>query len=121
MASTARREYVAHLSRVYHHLDWYLKESFERVSSTELSMSDILVDLQDCSGVKIRKETVFKYNAKQFSSYQTAPLEWIGSETFQLNENYYRLLGEKVFAPRIGIRGPPKKRIRDEKKLNEQL
>jgi hypothetical protein len=120
MSKTSRGWYWSHLSRIYTHLDWYLKESFETASSVELAMSDILADLQTCSGVKIRRETVLRYNANQFSRYQTAPIEWIGADTFRLNQNYYRLLDEKVFAPRIGIRGPPKKYTQGEKELDNQ-
>lgn len=109
MPRTLRGKYISHLSRVYNHLDYYLQEAFKNRAVDELPMSDIRVELKNSSNIKIRKDTILKYNARQFSRYQTAPLEWAGDDIFSLNESYYRLLREKVFAPRIGKRGPPRK------------
>ena len=81
-------------------------------------MPKILSELRDPSGVKIREETVLRYNSRQFIRYQTAPLEWAGDNIYRLNPNYYDLLSEKVFAPRIGKRGPPQKYTQYEDKLD---
>lgn len=121
MAKTSRAEYVSHLSRVYNHLDWYLEQIFKNRTTTKLPLPRIRADLRDSTHVKIRAETICRYNAKQFSCYQTAPLEWIGDNMFRLNNNYYRLLHDKVFEPRIGKFGPPKKYTKDEASLYYQI
>ncbi len=118
MAKTSRGQYVSHLTRVYYHLDWYLEQGFKNQTADRLTMSDIRADLHNSTGVKISAKTILKYNARQFSRYQTAPLECVGSDIFRLNANYYGLFRHKVFPPRKGKRGPPKKYTSDEQELD---
>lgn len=109
MPETPRGKYFSHLSRIYNHLDWYLQETFKNQPTGQLSMTEIGTGVHDSTGVKVREQTILKYNAQQFSLFQTAPLEWVGDDIYRMNDNYYRLLGEKVFAPKIGRPGRPKK------------
>ena len=111
MATTPRGEYVTHLSRIRNHLDWYLQQTFTSRTSDQLPIADIRTEVRDSTGVKVREQTILNYNARQFSRYQTAPLEWVGDDNYRMNENYYRLLGEKVFAPKVGRPGRPKKNV----------
>jgi len=121
MAKTLRASYKSHLSRISGHLDWYLRKTYEKSAGDKLSITEIQHYLRALTNVKIRESTILKYNSAQFSSYQTAPLEWIGDDSYRLNDNYYRLLKDKIFEPRIGIRGPPKKYTRDEDELDNNL
>ena len=98
-----------------------MQEAFKNLNATELALKDIRIEIRNTTSVKIRKETITKYNAHQFCLYQTAPLEWVGDDLFALNRNYYRLLGEKVFAPRVGRRGRPKKHGTDKTDLDTQF
>ena len=84
-------------------------------------MPEILTELKNLTSIKVRAGTVLNYNARQFSLYQTAPLEWIGEDIYRLNDNYYRLLQDKVFEPRIGKFGPLKKYTKGEKSLDYQI
>lgn len=97
------------MSRTYNHLNWYIQEAFQNIGSNELAMTNIQSQLRNSSNIKIHKATILKYNSGQFDRYQTAPLEWVGDDIYRLNENYYRLLGERVCAPRMGKPGRPKR------------
>ncbi len=105
----AAKTYRTRQSRIYNHLGWYLKESFNGTLSETQSISDIQEALAGFSGIKLRRETILAYNTRQFSLHQTSPLERIGEDVYRINENYYRLLKEKVFAPRVGKHGRRRK------------
>jgi len=102
--------YRTRQSRMYGHLAWYIRQSYKNSCPETQPLSDIQEALAKLSGIKPRKETILKYNAHQFALHQTAPLENVGGGMYQLNENYYRQLGERVFGPRMGRLGRPKKK-----------
>jgi hypothetical protein len=104
------REYRTRQSRIYNHLAWYLRESFSDNSSDRLTISEIQTALEDLSGIKLRKKTILDFNKRQFSTHQTAPLERFGRDLYRLNNNYFCLLEEAIFAPRIGKPGRPRKK-----------
>jgi len=107
---TKDRVYRTRQSRIYNHLGWYLKETFKGNLSDKLTISKIQTTLAGLSGIKLRKRTILLYNTRQFAQYHTAPLERVTDDTYKLNENYYRMLEEKVFAPRVGRPGRPRKK-----------
>jgi hypothetical protein len=109
------------LSRISCHLDWYLRKAYEKSTVDKLSITEIQHHLKALTNVKFRESTILKYNSSLFSSYQTAPLEWIGGHIYRLNDNYYKLLKDKIFEPRIEIRGPPKKYTKGESQLDYQI
>ena len=104
------RAYRTHQARIYNHLGWYLKETFKGNQSDKLSISKIQTTLAGLSGIKLRKRTILMYNTRQFAQYQMAPLERATADTYKLNENYYQMLEEKIFAPRVGRPGRPRKK-----------
>jgi hypothetical protein len=121
MTKTYRGPYKSRLSRIAGHLDWYLRETYQRSAQDKLSLEDIQRGLRALTNIRVRQKTILKYNAARFSSHQIAPLEWTGDNKYRLNHNYYHLLKDKVFEPRVGIRGPPKKYTKGERALDYQI
>jgi nicotinic acid phosphoribosyltransferase len=121
MAKTFRGPYKSYLSRISGHLDWYLRKTYTRTGQDKLSIADIQRYLKTLTNVRFRKKTILKYNAEKFYSHQKAPLEWTGDNNYRLNQSYYQLMKDKVFEPRIGIRGPPKKFTKGEQALDYQI
>lgn len=121
MEGGCRGKYITHLSRIRNHLDWYLLTAFRDTNASNMTISEIRTELHGVCGVKLRRDTILDYNARQFKKYQMAPLEWAGDDLYALNENYYHLVQEKVFAPREGKPGRPRKYVPQEISLDNDV
>jgi len=76
-------------TRVYNHLDYFLKESLENADGF-LTLNEIRKLLKEKTGFLFHPETLRKYNRRYAEKYGMGPLCQFG-EKFKLNHCLYEL------------------------------
>jgi len=108
MNSDSTKSYKCKWARFRKHIDWHLKYALDEEGHVEWTLNEISEAIQKHTDIRPSTTTILDYNKGRFKDYQIAPLERSGTDTFKLNQNYYKLFGETVREPRARQSGRPR-------------